>query len=457
MTQSGTPALLNANVVAAANNVFNQSYLQDYPNISNSIYAAIKNFYLNRTPLSNGDVQILLNNAQNKAFLTTSESSDVKNWLTLVRQDIQASLSAILANPAQSGTPALLNANVVSPTATSTAPQFTTGPVNSMAVSLIASFNQSYLQNYPSSGNSIFTAIQNFYNNRTSYPLGDVQLLLTNAQNKAFLTSSQASTIQSWLAQIVTETQQALVTILSDKTQSGTSALLNANVVGLTSGLFNQSYLQDYPSVGNSIYSAIQNFYNNRTASTLTDLQTLLNNALNQNFLTFAENANVTTWLTQVGVETVTSTQSSAALSNTLNNFTVTAANYNSQLAALQALVATVNANVKANPLVSYAAVQPSFWTAVTNLHAARPTTDSVRLQALKTWYATLTTSPLVSSTSSFTSMINDINSNLASITQASIQSAEMTRVNNILKNFTVTASTYDSQLVVLANIGNKC
>ena len=453
VTQSGTPALLNANVVAATNNVFNQAYLQDYPNISNSIYTAIKNFYNNRSSSSNGDVQILLNNAQNKAFLTTSENSDVKNWLMLVRQDIQTALNTILGDPTQSGTPALLNANVVSPSATNMAAPFVTVSLNSLAVSLNASFNQSYLQNYPSSGNSIFTAIQNFYNNRQSYPLGDVQLLLSNAQNKAFLTSSQASSIQSWLGQIMNETKAALVKILSDKTQSGTPALLNANVVGVTSGWFNQSYLQDYPGVGSSIYTAIQNFYNNRTAATLTDLQTLLNNALNQSVLTFAENADITTWLTQVGVDLMTSTQSSSTLSNTLNNFTVTAANYNSQLAVLQALVTSVSANAQANPLVSYASVQPNFWSALTNLHNARPTTDPVRLQALKAWYATLATSPLVSSSSSFTSMNNDINSNLASITQSSVQSAEMARVKGILNNFTVTASTYDSQLAVLQTL----
>ncbi len=139
-----------------------------------------------------------------------------------------------------------------------------------------------------------------------------------------------------------------------------------------------------------------------------------------------------------------------ARVSNILNNFTVTASTYDSQLSVLQALVTSVATNLQANPSLDYTSVQASFWTALTNLHNSRPRTDQVRLQALGAWYATLATSKLVSTANSFTTMNNDINSDLASIAQVALQQAEMARVNSILNNFAVTASTYDSQLSVL-------
>ena len=455
VTRSGTPALLNANVVSASNNIFNQTYLQDYPSLGSSIYSAIKNFYNNRTPSSYGDTQILLKNAQDKAFLTSSQNDDIKNCLMQVREDVKSSLKAILDDPAKSGTPALLNANVIDVSSTS----------DSLSMSLIPSFNQSYLQNYPSASSSIYTAIQNFYNNRSLYPLGDVQMLLTNAQNKGFLTASQKSDIKNWGGRLIDEVKSSLTAILKDKTKSGTPALLNTNIVGLSTGMFNQSYLQNYPSSNNSIYTAIKNFYNSRTDSTLSDLKELLNNAMNKSFLSYEQNSDIANWLMQVGIDVEVANKASAikiAEMTRVNNILsgVTAANsnvvlanssYDSQLSVLQGLAKSVPANAE----FDYKQYQPSFWLALTNLHKARPKSDKAKLAVLKNWYsdATLKTSKLVASDKSFTTMINDINLDFKKIDQALAQSAEMTRVNNILNNFTVSTSTYDSQLSILPNL----
>ncbi|MFA6990784.1 MAG: hypothetical protein WC192_01875 [Candidatus Babeliales bacterium] len=464
VTRSGTPALLNANVVSVSNDIFNQTYLQDYPSLGSSIYSAIKNFYNNRTPSSYGDTQILLKNAQDKAFLTSSQNDDIKNCLMQVREDVKSSLKAILDDPAKSGTPALLNANLIDVSSTS----------DSLSINLIPSFNQSYLQNYPSASNSIYTAIQNFYNKRGLYPLGDIQMLLTNAQNKGFLTSSQKSDIKSWGGRLIDEVKSSLTAILKDKTKSGTPGLLNTNVVAHPTGMFNQSYLQNYPSSSNSIYTAIKNFYNSRTDSTLSDLKELLNNAMNKSFVSYEQNSDIANWLMQVGIDVEVANKASAIkiaemtrVNNILSGFTsanilsgVTAANsnvvlanssYDSQLSALQGLAKSVPANAE----FDYKQYQPSFWLALTNLHKARPKPDKAKLAVLKNWYsdATLKTSKLVASDKNFTTMINDIDLDFKKIDQALAQFAEMTRVNNILSNFTVSTSTYDSQLSILPNL----
>ncbi len=455
VTKSGTPALLDANIVSVSNDVFNQAYLQDYPSLGSSIYTAIKNFYNNRTSSSYGDLQILLKNAQDKAFLTSSQKDDIKNCLMQVQNDVKVSLKAILDDSTKSGTPALLNANVVDASSTT----------DSLSINLISSFNQSYLQNYPSSSRSIYTIIQNFYNNRNLYPLGDVQLLLNNAQSKAFLTSSQKSDLKSWSGRLVDEVKSALTAILNDKTKSGTPALLNANVVGVSTGMFNQTFLQDYPSSSNSIYTAIKNFYNNRTSSTLADLKVLINNAMNKSFLNFAQNSDLANWLMQLGTDIEVANKASAVkiaemtrVNNILSSFTpantnvlLASSSYDSQLLALQDLAKSV----PASSVYDYTQYQPSFWLALTNLHKIRPSNDKVKLAALKSWYtdSTLKTSKLVAADKSFTTMISDIDSDFKKIDQALAQSAEMARVSNILNNFTVTASTYDSQLSILPNL----
>jgi len=446
ITRSGTPSLLDANVVSAPNDIFNQAYLQDYPSFGSSIYVAIKNFYNNRTASSYGDMQILLKNSQDKAFLTASQNADIKNCLIQVMEDVKAALKSILEDPAKSGTPTLLNANVIDATSTT----------DSLTINLIQSFNQSYLQNYPSSGFSIYTAIQTFYNKRNLYPLGDLQMLLTNAQNKAFLTASQKSDLKSWGGRLIDEVKSALTTILNDKTKSGNPALLNSNVVAESTGMFNQSYLQDYPNSGNSIYTAIKNFYNNRASFSLTDLKILLNNAMNKSFLSFAQNSDLANWLMQVGIDIDVENRASAIkiaemtrVNNLLSNFMVTNSTYDSQLLVLQELVKSVAANSG----FDYTQCQPVFWMALTNLHNVRPKTDKARLIALKNWYATLATSKLVATGKNFTTMNNDIDSDSKMIDQVAAQTAEMTRVNNILSNFTVTASTYDSQLPILPSL----
>ena len=124
----------------------------------------------------------------------------------------------------------------------------------------------------------------------------------------------------------------------------------------------------------------------------------------------------------------------------------------------LKNLVSEVATNAATNTTLNYSSVQDKFWTALTNVHSARPTTNKTKLTALKNWYATLTTpsrTKLLASDKNFTSMNNDINTELA-VTLTPAQSAqifEMTRVNKILNNFTVTTSTYDTQLEVLQNL----
>ena len=452
-SKSGTIDLLNTNVISESTKKFEKTYLQDYPSASNSIYAAIKNFYNNRTNDTLGNLQILLKNSQKKAFLTLPQQSEVNQYLTQVQDEIKKALESFLSDSGKTGTPALLNTNVI------IAKDLSATEATSDAIAI---FNQDYLQNYPSSSNSIYTAIKNFYSNKTQATLGDLQTLLTNAQNKEFLTGSQNSDVQTWLSDTKTEIKSLLSTLLKDKSKTGTPALLNVNVVSESAGTFNQAYLQNYPSSSNSIYTAIKNFYLNQKTVSLYDLETLLTNAQNKIFLTALQNSHILTWLTEVSTAKST-TQTTEITRVTKIIGSLKGKSYDNQFSILQNLIKSIN------PFYDYTSVQSAFWNAIQNLHNARPKTNSLKLQILQAWYGTLSSLKLTSSETDVTTLINEITTDLGNIasgttdttavnvdeqiTKAIKKALSKTNIKNKISELIEVTKNFESQKVSNANI----
>lgn len=133
------------------------------------------------------------------------------------------------------------------------------------------------------------------------------------------------------------------------------------------------------------------------------------------------------------------------------------------QFAGLQGLVTSV-----ATTAFDYATVQDAFWTAVTNMHNARPKTDQASLTGLKTWYAALSTSKLfkAANQSDLNTKISQIDADLQVIAQAAaapaptaqtLESQITSEVNSALaaskllqkiKGLTLVATKYKTQTV---------
>ncbi len=414
-SKSGTIELFNTNVILESTEKFNKTFLQNYPSTSNSIYTTIKNFYENRIPATLGDLQILLTNVSKKSFLTSSQKSEAKRWLAQVQTEIKTALENILKDSTKSGAPDLLNTNVVKakdPYAT---------PITTESTAI---FNQTYLQNFPSPSNSIYTAIKKFYDSRTPNTLGDLQTLLINVQNKNFLTASQNAEAKKLLTQIKLEVKNLLNSLLEKAT---TPMLLNVDIVTEKTGIFNQAHLQNYPSVSNSIYSAIKKFYETRTTGSLISLQTLLTNAQNKNFLTASQNASISAWLEKITQErNIAQTGEIKRVNKILKS--LSGKTFDIQFSVLQKLVSS------ANPIYDYTASQQDFSKALQNLHNARPKRNSTVLQGLQIWYGTLRGSQLVSSEFNFTEIMSDVESDINKLLKKSTE-YETTGVDYQLTN----------------------
>jgi hypothetical protein len=397
-SRSGTIELFNTNIILESTGKFNQAYLQNYPSASSSIYAFIKNFYENRIPATLGNLQTLLTNASGKSFLTSSQKSEVRRWLTQVQTEIKTTLEQILKDPTKSGTPVLLNTNVVMAKDPYATPVVTASE---------AIFNQVYLQNYPSASASIYSNIKKFYENRTPDTMGNLQILLVNAQNKNFLTAAQKAEVKKFLSQIKTEVKNLLNTSLATATNP---TLLNTNIILEKTGMFDQAYLQNYPSASNSIYTAIKQFYEKRIPDTLITLQNLLAAAQNKAFLTASQNANLSTWLEKVTKEHDSAQTGEMRRVNRILKG-LTGKTFDVQVSTLQKLEGSIN------PIYDYTTTQQNFSNALQALHKARPSKNSTALQGLQAWYATLLNSNLVSDEFNFAEMMSDIENDINKLT----------------------------------------
>jgi hypothetical protein len=225
----------------------------------------------------------------------------------------------------------------------------------------------------------------------------------------------------------------------------------------------------DYTACQASFWAALNNLHGARPKSDkikLTILKSWYSDATLTTSKLLASDKNFATMINDISLDfkkidqDLAQAAEMARVNNILNNFTVTTSTYDSQLPILPNLATSIAANFQANTALNYTTVQAAFWTALTILHNARPKNDKIKLaalqawyQTLKTWSATLMASKLITTGNNFATMINDINSDLMNVAQAALPVAEMVRVNNILNNFTVTTSTYDSQLPILPNL----
>ncbi|MFA6991495.1 MAG: hypothetical protein WC192_05605 [Candidatus Babeliales bacterium] len=191
-----------------------------------------------------------------------------------------------------------------------------------MAIVKYTGFNNVNFVNNPSITNSIYTKIKGFYDTRTDATLSTVKDLLTAASGKNFLssvaiapaTTSQTADITTWLTNVnnalaETTNKSAFVTALNaitgikflPETDNPLLQKLQALVDNTT---YNKlTYLVDYPITTNSIYTKIDYFYKKRGTFPLTDIQKLLTNAKDKNFLSATQKTDLTVYSTQVAKE----------------------------------------------------------------------------------------------------------------------------------------------------------
>ena len=207
ITYQDDPAGLNAYVIL--NNTFSRKYLQNYPK-DGSLYIVLSNLYTNRetkflakTTIAESirfltNLQIALSYAKTKLSLTAAQQTDVGNWATIVDQEIK-----LINN---------FNSN------------FSNTTTVSQLTAFISMYNRSYFQNAPSTTNSIYTKIQNLFNQRptaTTQPdptklktdITALQSLLVAAQNKNFLNTTQTTDINSWHTVVTSELNNIVIPI----------------------------------------------------------------------------------------------------------------------------------------------------------------------------------------------------------------------------------------------------
>ena len=169
----------------------------------------------------------------------------------------------------------------------------------------------SYLANYPSAANSIYTKIKSFYDAKSDTTLSAVKDLLVAAADKNFLTGTVATAttpatlqkldISNWIIQVTNASLKLeLISILGDSTKSGTPALLNTNLISVDK--FNFAIFQG-ANGGDQIYAKLQSFFNVRGSLNLNDLKTLLTNSATKNFLTATQQAMVSKWAAIINIE----------------------------------------------------------------------------------------------------------------------------------------------------------
>ena len=347
-----TPTLLK-NLVnsgqSSLGTLFNTlTYLVDYPSTTNSVFTQLQSFFTNNVPNVTGtaltDLQLLLGgttgsttlNTYLNNFLTATEQATATTWLTAVN-------TAITAVNAQTTN----NTDFTTALTSATTPTALKNLVNTGQSSLGTTFNTlTSLTDYPSTNNSVFTRIQSFFTNNvpnvTGTALTDLQLLLGGAASSTtlntnlnnFLTSAEKTTATTLLTAVNTAITPPAVTppavtppavtpgaaTPTDPTLAIKSAFAHALASATTPSQLNSvvntpaynsvTYLVDYPSTTNSIYTKINSFFQNTpygsytnattkvsksillptvTGTKLTDLQTLLKNANLAKFLTASE------------------------------------------------------------------------------------------------------------------------------------------------------------------------
>lgn len=208
------PSSLNANIISNSN--YFQSYLQNYPSTSFSIYTVLNALFTNREAnyLLNKNfltlLQTALTNAKTRPFLTADQQSVVNTWLTTLSQDITLT----------SGFSAAFSGATSVTTLTT----------------LISTYNRKYFQNAPSSTSNIYTKIQTFFNQRskTLADLTNLKNLLLVAQNKDCLTSTQNTDINSWIQTVNSE-------ITSSSASANIYNFTYSSISGITGAAYSNS------------------------------------------------------------------------------------------------------------------------------------------------------------------------------------------------------------------------
>ncbi|MFH1254043.1 MAG: hypothetical protein V1646_01270 [bacterium] len=194
LDSANTLSLLNTLVGAGASAttkaVYNTlSYLANYPSTDKSIYTKIKSFYDAKSDTTLSAVKDLLIASAGKKFLTgivatatapaTLQQFDISDWLTQVTNaSLKLELTSILGDSTKSGTPVLLNTNLIS----------------------IDKFNFATFQG-ANGGDQIYAKLQSFFNVRGSLNLNDLKTLLTNSASPTtnLLTATQKAMVSKWL------------------------------------------------------------------------------------------------------------------------------------------------------------------------------------------------------------------------------------------------------------------
>lgn len=184
-------------------------------------------------------------------------------------------------------------------------------------------YNQTYLQNYPSTTNSIYTKLKAFFDNRLvnywndTNPLKTLPSTITALQNlidlaktKNFLTGSnitegQKKDLAAW-SSILTSEKNLLSSFDDVFTNASTMNGLQDVIQNQT---FNNMIFVNYPSATNSIFTKLQNFATSRTLASnnnttyYTNLKNLLMKAKDKNFFSDEQTSIISGLISTVGTE----------------------------------------------------------------------------------------------------------------------------------------------------------
>lgn len=307
-------------LLAIFNNLNQLSYQGD--NGGNAIYNKLKGFYDSKTTDLNylKNLKILLDNVKTKDFLLDDQKTEISTWLTNVDNEItsislKTELASILQDATKSGTPALLNTNVIS----------------------VTKFNLTYLQG-ANGGDAIYNKIKGFFNNRTAANLSSLKTLLDTAINKDFFSDTQKTDLSTCVTQVKNEitssssvsSTSAIQNAIQDNKNSFTSALKNAtnpsalNAVINTPAFYNTTYLVNYPSTTDCVFTRIKRFFKYNfpivTGSELTNLLKLLKNSKLPKFLTTTQKNTLITFTVNTELTIAYAGKSISTKCNTMTN-----------------------------------------------------------------------------------------------------------------------------------------
>ncbi|MFH1254179.1 MAG: hypothetical protein V1646_01975, partial [bacterium] len=291
------------------NTTYNVTTNQGATNGGDALYNKLKDFYANRNKFTattdKAQLITLMTSAKSAACLTAIEKISItlfedilifeRDYAGKYSSGSSVTVAAINAMTIIAGK-AIYNTNDLNPNSG------VTGGCTGREITY-------KLQTFFNIRNSVSPTIYKDYLNAVNSMLTAAKYTPTSSRGKQYLTGNQSNTGETlWLnnsiSTLATEISQVSVRsgFLEALAAASTPSALNTLINNTT---YNSvTYLIDFPTTTNSVYTKIQSFFTsgvpNVTGTALTDLQTLLKNTNLAKFLTTAQQTTATTLLTAV-------------------------------------------------------------------------------------------------------------------------------------------------------------